>query len=567
MRYLTCGIIVLFVLAVAGMLAFAYLRTMGCSYRTLGPAADFRALRDGYSFRNPIDTVTADDWDVWKTVFGDDKASSWAAFQAQSSGGKGVFSGGLCYGVVGTALSMYNRWLSAGDVPQDPKAQTVYQISSGTGSLDIGSGSAGIRDFLERYWLAQLVTSVDDATVDDDAGGTYRFIRAALENEDKELPILIIRTDSEHDGGPAGHAILPVGIDDPDAQGLARILVWDPNHPGSLRWLQISTETWEWSYLLFDGTKETWTSRAGRLGYVAISTVADALGKTPGGAGVVAKSGGASKAGVDLVPLTVTAGADAVFRGAGGGVLGFVDGRLRDSLAGAHYVYPDPVGGRSRVDRFVVPTGDGVRRTVTARTQSGYTYAVVTPTGGALVSGDPGRGETDALAVESGAAGVTLTPHRRERDCSVSVVPFVDGQARVMQVRPATLRRGESFTVAVTPDRAGVRVTNTGHARTYTVNLSSWGEPGGFESGKLSIGAGATQIITAGDWSGIAGSQVTLTGGGAGGTGATVLRQGTTTSPGGRSVPGWVLWAAVAVAVSAAVGAFLLLTRRRRREV
>lgn len=540
-----------------------------CGRSTTGPAADFGARRDGYSFHNPEDFITSDDFNEWKLVFGDDPASSWALYEAsvQESHGAGVFSGGLCYGMVGTALSMFNGWTSAANFPQQPKAKDVYAIRPGATWREFGNADATVRGFVERFYLAQFLPDVDEATVYG-SEPTYGNVHKALATGDRKLPILIITTDTEDDGGPGGHALLPVGVDEPDPAGHARILVWDTNHPGVLRWLQISTRTWAWSYDLGRdgaGKEMVWTSRHGQLGYVPIRSVVEALGKTPGGANVeVRHSGG--HAPFIIVPLTIVSGADAAFHGSSGGVLGFVHGRLRDSLPGARYVYPDALSGRSAVDRFVVPVDQAIRRTVTCRRARPYQYSIITSAGAAAVTGQPGKRVTDKLDVGRGVASVVITAGGRERECAVSLTRFADSQARAMTVTPTGLGTKESFTVAAAEKDQAVRVVNGDRPRTYRVTLSSFGKSGGFTSGPISIGAGESQIVKAYDWSHLGDSQIDLIRGSSGAEGTpsvTVLRPGSRSATPGHGFSTWLAMGIAVVAAAAGVGVVLLRLRRR----
>jgi hypothetical protein len=115
----------------------AVLRQTGCG---CGPSlehvgADFRPQRDGYSFQNAGDRTLSDDWDAWKFVFGDDPGSRknyadqvqhvWDEDQNKNGG---IFSGGVCFGLAGSALSIYDGWNKASDFDQAPVAGDTHAV-------------------------------------------------------------------------------------------------------------------------------------------------------------------------------------------------------------------------------------------------------------------------------------------------------------------------------------------------------------------------------------------------------------------------------------------------------
>lgn len=543
----------LLIRAVIGIVALVIVltvaRQMGCG-TPLGPSADFDAGRDAYSFSNPQDLAPSDDRDVWKLVFGDNDAG-WSEYAARfsESGSQGVFSRGLCYGMVGTALSVFGGWNQASDLPGSPK--TLHAVLLGTSPRDFGSPVVDhtLRAFVERYHAAQFLADVEAETTSG-AAAAYRAIRRAISAGDEKLPILLIYTNDEHGGEPAGHAVLPAGIDDPDENGAARILVWDPNYPDRLRWLPLSTQTWDWSYRFSAG--ETWTSRRGGMAFVRIQDVVKSLQETPGGDAVEARwDGDAAPTGPDIVPLTIVTGGEATFRSAGGS-LGFVKGRLRDTLPDARFVYPDVFASSEASRAFIVPVGDGIRRTVSSSGEKPYRYVVVSRRGGAVLTGTTSGAGADTVSISRGVEDVSLTVRGPERDRSLSLARFVDGQARIMTVNAADAALRKTLTVAAVDQDQAVRVSNGGAALTYTVEFTSLGEPGSFRSETLRLGAGATQTVKAYDWSDIGRSAVELFDGpGAAEGSGTILRDG---SHGPAGFP----WLPVAVAIAAAVAIAIL---------
>ena len=311
-----------------------------------------------------------------------------------------------------------------------------------------------------------------------------------------------------------------------------------------------------------------WTSEHGSLGVSRAADIVKALEGTPGGWAVSGKSGAAGKGGSAMASLTVVSGGDAAFADSAGRSLSLVNGRVRGDLPGVEYDYPDPAGGQPRATTFFAPPGEAIRRTVTATSSAPYTYAVLTTGGSAVVTARPGRRSIDGMVVVAGVTSVSLTPERAERACSLGLSRFVDGQVRDMTVAPEGLRGGDTFTVATADADQAVRITNNGPARSYAVTLSSPGQPGRFQSARLTIGAGKTQTVKAYDWDDLGGSRVELFAGPAGAgatalTGGTLLREG---SGGPGAFASWVLWAVIGAAGVAAllVVAFLVLRRRRR---
>ena len=551
-----------FVALIVVIVLLAVLRQISCGPMLDHVGADFRVDRDGYAYDNPSDVTTGNDRDVWQSVFGDDEGSR-KNYDDQTAAGANLFGGGLCYGMSGSSLNIFGGWAKASDFAQDPAAENTHGVRADMTGGDFDTAPSTVRDYIERYQIAQFTQGVKDAAVWQ-APAAYAIMREALRRGGRDMAILRVRTRSQHKGKPAGHAVVPIAIDGPDDKGGVSISLWDNNTHDRVRKMKLNTTTWEWSYRVFQF--ETWSSKDGYFGVSRISDVVAAMDASPGGSGVKAKSGGAAPGGASaMVPLTVVSGADAVFRGPDGGSLSYVRGRLRDDLPGAEFVYPGVLGEASSSTSFIVPLGGGIRRTATARTAAPYRYAVLTSLGSAVITGRPGRRKTDALEVGSGAASVSLTPGAGEPDCRVSLARFVDDQARVMTVMPSDLGSAETLTVAATDQNQAVRVVNEGRARTYRVVLSSYGEIGSFTSGPLAIGAGETQTVKAYDWGDIRASQVELfrgTAGVTGATGGTILREGSRSS---GPFPRFAMWIALgALAAVIAVVAVTLRLRNRR---
>ncbi|HEY5386517.1 MAG TPA: hypothetical protein VIL79_01305 [Thermoleophilia bacterium] len=550
--------------AMALAIILTILRSTGCG---CGPTlehlgVDFEPGRDGYAFDNPIDVTTGNDRDVWRRVFGDTDASR-KNYDDMTSGGSNLFGGGVCYGMSGTSLDIFGGWAKAADFDQSPVAENTHGVRADMRNGDFDTAPPTVRDYIERYQLAQFTEGVRNSVVWD-APRAYAIMREALKKGGRGMVILRVRTKSQHHGKPAGHAIVPAAIDGPDNKGWVTISVWDNNSHDKVRKMKLNTKTWEWSYEFSFG--ETWSSKSGYFGVSRISDVVVAMDGSPGGSGVKAKSGDfVPKGGSAMVPLTVVSGADAVFRGGGGWSLSYVKGRLHDNLPGAEFVYPGVLGPPPRTATFIVPAGAEIARTVTATSAQPYRYAVLTPQGSALVTGRPGRRKTDSLEVGRGVTSVALTPRKRETAGSVSLSRFAGEQVRVMTVEPSGLRARETFKVAAADRDQAVQVTNEGRARTYRVTLSRYGASGSFQSAPLPIGAGETQTVKAYDWGNVGTSQVELfkgAVGASGGAGGTVLRKGTRAS---GAFP-WVIVgiaAGVAAVVLAGLGVALWLRRRR----
>jgi hypothetical protein len=518
-------------------------------------AADYVAERDGYSFENSSDTTTGDDWEVWKLVFGDSDASraQWKVQAAADEDHDGVFAGGLCYGCAASNLSIFGGWNKPSDLDQEPKAQNAYSIDAGQFGDDFGTATPVVRDFVERYYLEQLTEAGEKAEVWG-AKKSYEIIRAALKAGDRKVPVLRIHTESEHYGKPAGHAVVPVGIVGPDKNGKATIRIWDDNWAGQIRTVEIDTKKWAWRYDFLPPRNgkaaQTWTSEHGKMGVVRIADIVGVLEETPGGSGLKADSGDNAEAGPPApAHLTVVSNADARFWRPSGGSLGFVRGRLVDDLSGARFVYPDPRGQKSSVQRYLVPATGSIQRSVTAASKRPFTYAVITPQGNAIISGRPGAGRTERIAIGDEARTVAVTPRAKDAACTITLSRFVGDRVYVLAAAPNKLGAKDTFAVEAVSAGTALRVANGGRARTYTVDLSVFGDEQHYVSDPITIRAGETQTVKAYDWENLDTSQVGLVrdtnSDGAADT-RVVLRIGTT---GGRTFPWFVVWIAGGVLV------------------
>ena len=75
------------------------------------------------------------------------------------------------------------------------------------------------------------------------ASAAYATMREALPKGGRSMVILRVRTRSQHNGKPAGHAVVPIAIDGPDAKGWVSVSLWDNNHHDKVRKMKLNTTT------------------------------------------------------------------------------------------------------------------------------------------------------------------------------------------------------------------------------------------------------------------------------------------------------------------------------------
>lgn len=438
----------------------------------------FRPEPDGFSFENYVNEPGVANLATSEMVelFGDDVCAFGSGPTCRLSSSaviwlhqiNGLMKAGHCEGMAALSLMFY-----AGlDSPEQYGAPTTY-------GLDV-DGNESLQRAIARWWATQLVAPAKEQRLEDASPNeVLATLRAAMGGDAPEelYSILFFQPGLE-----AGHAVTPYAIED-RGDGVTWILVYDNNHPGITRAIEIDTDADTWEYVgssqpgqevaayRGDATTNTlWLSPlSARLGPQRCPVCGGELDDA-----IVAE-------GVDELKLTgqgaELAGTDFFVRGPAGRTFGRVDGAPVDEIEEAERVpvlsgargAPAPILRVPHVfDLEAVAAGPSGVSTDLTMSYLGAAYDVLisgidTAAGPATAGLDVDAGRVTYTAGDASGATifVALEGERFHYELEVTIDELDDPGAAVELISP-----GDDARVGLSAGSAG----------TYSITLTRFGE-------------------------------------------------------------------------------------------
>jgi hypothetical protein len=231
---------------VAGALGAAVADEQSFAVATSGDyVADlgFRPDPDGFGFENYGNDPDARNLTAAEMVelFGDDvcavgsgptcRLSSAAAIWLHQI--NGLMAAGHCEGMAALSLVFF----AGHDTPEAYGAATTY-------GLDL-DGNEALQRAIARWWATQVVAPANEARLTD--GSPNEVLETLSDAMDADEPAELYSILFFQPGFVGGHAVTPYAIEE-RGDGVMWILVYDNNHPGITRAIEVDTgaDTWEY---------------------------------------------------------------------------------------------------------------------------------------------------------------------------------------------------------------------------------------------------------------------------------------------------------------------------------
>jgi hypothetical protein len=376
--------------------------------------------------------------------------------------------GGHCFGFSMTALRFFKHLLSSTQFG----GSTPYSLSL----------SPALQSEIAYAWVTQVIPN---GPIEEDESITglktpmqmVHFLVRALANRSGEAYSLAVR-DGYYQGSD-GHIITPIAIVDRGG-GHYQIRVYDNNHPGTTRSVNVYARNDSWTYQLFDPPGKTVWGGSGTNNEMAAVPLSDVLRRQP-----CPFCGGPFGA-----MQTISLGGDPVVHGhllitdSQGRRLGFVGGRFVNQIKGARVIRPalNDLAAAHPEPIYQVPARDQVTVTLEPSPTTYPEQVSVTAPGFGLTVSNVHSGTSSAvqfsLAPGSGRVGLRV---RGQRLTSAPMIELTGGSGRVgdrLLVTPKPLAAGARLELSLSSRTNRSTVTSTAGMSGVTLTLQRVGPTG-----------------------------------------------------------------------------------------
>lgn len=186
---------------------------------------------------------------------------------------------------------------------------------------------------------------------------------------------------------------------------------------------------------------------------------------------------------------------------------GHFGGQILSEIPGSHPAYLAP-------GLFLLPSGEGLTRTITGRSAGTYGYTSINPAGVSLNlrAVSTSAGEADIVAANGDGTRIRFVPSQ-PKTVAFSVSSEFDGQARGIEIEAFDVSAMADLDITATPDLSLVRISNNGADATLPVKLlgvtAATSATVTRDVGTVNLPASHDLVVSVSNWSRLSASDVT----------------------------------------------------------